>query len=252
MRVQVLFVVLFETILVSASLYAFGTPIGYIEWPVFLSPILTFAVAMMAYSDYIKWYLFDATLKLEARANQIVVWCALYVVVTLVICFFLTSFHSWKSHLAILVLLFAVFLSWDLVMLSLVVSDQRRAQLQAGNLRVNRPTVAAALIAFCLLYYLSPSSDEAATDKACIPASAAAANEHAGAGDQATTKEEVRPVLIRTEQDAFVAGLVCFHLAFSACGYFITLLGDATGTSGRRRNWLRFLFTDVPKPPTTE
>lgn len=230
MPIQLFFAVLLETILVSASIKVFGVPSGYIDWPVFLSPILTFFVAMMAYSDYIKWYLFYPNLKEEKRAGTIVVVCIGYVAVTLVFCFFLTSFHGWMSHLGILILLFAVFLSWDLVMLSLVVSAAHRTQIQAGNRLVNRPTVVAASVAFLFLL-LSPSSGEAAKDKFSAPASAASAGtakEYAGASDQTTTKEEVLRGRVRTEQDVFVAGLVCFHLVFSACGYFITLLSAAT------------------------
>ena len=162
------------------------------EWPVFFSPIITAVVATMTFFEHG----LDDDLK-GSNAFWIRLACFVAALGTLVLCFFLCSFKTWEQHLALLGARFFLFLVWDGVMLGTLEENADKEAIRSTNRAVNIPTLLAFLLIFVFLQCVTLDSlgyDETKTG-------------------------------YRSAKDAFVAGLISFHLIVSALGYLLATKG---------------------------
>ena len=209
----------------------FGAAIGFLsisyrynwtlpphDYPIFFSPILSSIVAVSVFVSFMA----DEDAHKGASIPWLMVTCVTGLLWTVIVCFFLTFFDSWLQHLILLFLLFLGFLIWDFVMLSLVKSESHREEITIGNRLVNRPTMIAVIFISAFLLTVNLESLRHVENKPGY----------------------------HCAQDAFVAGLISYHLIVSSCGYFGSSLGLLSGNWLLTR-WFFYLFFWVPTPPST-
>jgi len=97
------------------------------------------------------------------------------------IAFSLTAFHGWHRHLIFLSLLFIIFVVWDWLMVQVVKDSKMKREILSADLSINIPTILAIVIVGGVAYLLDQDGP----------------------------------------RDAFVIGMVCFHLVVTAAGYFL-------------------------------
>jgi len=214
------------------------------ELPVFLAPIFTFIVACLTFMDYVQ----SKKAKIGVNETLINFTCIGGFAGTALVCFCLSDFHSWRPHMFFMILLFTIFSIWDWVMLNIICNDEKRSELKTGVRLVNRPTLFALVIILAFLIFKFP--DPAPTQHI---SNIVQNSENVIETLKPTQKSEAisnnEDRTYKSDQDAFVAGLISFHLIFSAIGYLATTFcGDNDFQNGFMRGFCS-LLSKVPRGP---
>ncbi len=112
---------------------------------------------------------------------------------------FMSLFHIWWAHLLILFVLYMLFCIWDSAMLRLLkinngtgMPNGARTEIRSTSIGINRPTVVAIICCAVVAFHINDDS----------------------------------------LRDAFVTGLVAFHLVVAAFGYFLASLSPGLEGNG--------------------
>ena len=103
------------------------------DFPLFLAPLIVLSTSMSVFFFYL--------CRLEADWKKLVTGVAL--VLTLIICVFLTQFHAWEHHLGLMFGLFTGYVFWDWLMLCGKLPEKSKEEITTGNVLVNLPTLGA-------------------------------------------------------------------------------------------------------------
>jgi hypothetical protein len=157
-------------------------PHGY-QWPIFLAPAITLLIATLA---------FVKCAKVEHMRLGVLLWCVAGAFVTFWLCTFLSHFHSWQRHLVWLLLLFVIFIVWDWGIIKMAQSEEFKKEVRSGNRYVNLPTIAVIGIIYLALKFFIP---------------------------EGFVDTNANPTTFASTHDAFVSGVVTFHLIVSSMAY---------------------------------
>ena len=153
---------------------------SFIQAPIFVAPCLTIAVAIAVLAPYM------VNKGLKSSDN----WTSIGVAaITIILCEILALAHTWYLHLLVMMLLFSLFIFWDIKLARSVRSTDLRSEIINGSKFINIPTLVILVIALlflCLLQFFGPDN-----------------------------------LNVGSYRSSFVTGLVTFHLGVSSVSYFL-------------------------------
>ncbi|MGJ3260798.1 MAG: hypothetical protein ACFE0S_14465 [Rhodospirillales bacterium] len=227
-------------LVLTASLYFSGMP-EYHQFPIFVAPGFTAGVAFAITVAY----LLDERQHLKVfndnrpkdqprlEPSMALLICSMTIALFVIFfCFAMSAVHSWQLHLLLMIIIYLLFLVWDIIVLKFVRLEEIKEKVRSVSKSVNIPTlcslVAAAIFVFSNpeipTWTVSAFIDSTNPELPKLINSCVSDNCHAG------------KIKMRFDQfsEAIVTGVIAFHLIAGALGYIIEEYGYAFMSACRR------------------